>query len=833
MSRYFLVKMKVEGFRGINNANRPLELNFKTDAVNSVFAANALGKSSVFDALTYAINGGIQKLDELPAADHGADYYCNLFHCDKKSTIELTFSPDDSSVDIIVIVERNPNGSRNVTSPSGHPDPAQFLKDLGSELSFLDHKTFQKFIEDSPLNRGRSFSTLLGGSQLSEYRQILSTLSNSSNINTDFKLNVLETQLGSLAGSKNAIQTRVNQNYKNITGNPPSEVSNLHVIIQEVTNVIKNVELLKPFFKDKDITSVDYIEIRKEIKMVEGSEKREELSKIITDIAALQKLQSTSDEVNEQTQLKTRVNDRADALEKTRGALFKKMYEAVQVVLETDDWSDPCICPACNSKLQFSLSEAIEENLRQYKNVNQAEKDITEIWNASTWTTRLQDLENSKILKDNDIEKHYPIFFEKYSSYKITADDIDNAANKLLRLEESRASTINDLNTKKTATESNLPASLVTLTQQVEYADQLKVAIKEYNDLPSEKELSDKIDGIKRWKKFIEVAHDLFSQAESEYVKDKTASIENLYRKIYSKITQNPEIVPKLEKAEGTESLNLKLENFYGLEGLAATTLLSESYRNAFAISLYLCAALNDKPKAQFIVLDDITSSFDAGHQFAMMEMLRNDIARPSNPEGPQLIILSHDGLLEKYFDTLSGNPSWHHQRLRGLPPKGYVLAQAQDSNHLRVEAVNFLKNGDTQHAEPLIRQYLEFKIIEIIREVKIPVSLDFAIRDDKKMVKNGLEAIKIAIDLHNAANCLILEPSQVNDFDNTHVPSIVANWVSHYATGVASSFSPYVLLGLLDTIDKVSDCFKYYCNCSGTVKHRFYKNLSKKHCRC
>ena len=165
-------------------------------------------------------------------------------------------------------------------------------------------------------------------------------------------------------------------------------------------------------------------------------------------------------------------------------------------------------------------------------------------------------------------------------------------------------------------------------------------------------------------------------------------SIETLYMGLYSKITKNPDIIPKLIKAEGSEDLHLKLENFYGIGDVAATALLSESYRNAFAISLYLCAALNDKPTAQFLVLDDITSSFDAGHQYALMEMLRNDIARPSNPDGPQLIILSHDGLLEKYFDTLSGSSSWHHQRLLGLPPKGYILTQAQESNHLRIEEI-------------------------------------------------------------------------------------------------------------------------------------------------
>ena len=193
------------------------------------------------------------------------NYYCNLFHCDKRSSIELTFNPDDSSGNVVISVERNPDGSKNVTSPSGHADPHGFLKEISSELVFLDNKIFQKFIEDSPLDRGRSFAKLLGSSQLSEFRHLLNTLSNSGNINTDFQLNVFEIRLDGLAGSKRAILNRIVQSYKSITGSPPNDATDHQAIKQGVTKILNNVELLKPFLKVKDITTADYVEIRKTI----------------------------------------------------------------------------------------------------------------------------------------------------------------------------------------------------------------------------------------------------------------------------------------------------------------------------------------------------------------------------------------------------------------------------------------------------------------------------------------------------------------------------------------------------------------------------------------
>lgn len=794
MTRYFLKRIRIEGFRGINNANRPLDLRFREDAVNSIFAPNALGKSSIFEALCYAIRGNIQKLDELPAADRGSEYYCNLFHSSRKSNIELTFSPNDRSQEVVIDVERKLNGTRVVTSSSGHSNPEEFLKSLDSELTLLDHKTFQRFIEDTPLNRGRSFSALLGSSKLSELRQILSVLSDTRNINNDFKLNVLETEYNNLIKQEQSIQNRIRQNYERITKKEQLDVSDHKKIAQETTGILSQEELLKPFLADKDIINANFESIRKAIKKAEGSDKRQALSNVIRTIAELERLEPISDEAEEQGQIRQYIKERNEALGKTRGSLFRKLYEVVQEVLRSDKWEDPYTCPACNTELQNSLSQAMEENLQQYEIVEQAERNIVSSWNNAKWISRLRNIENAPALQKKAFEKLYSSFHERLRNKEIDENDINNAVVHLSRLGGIKQAALSELKAKKENIEKDLPESLVSLTQQVEYSEQLKLSIEEYHNLPSASAIEGKIERIKRWKQFIEIASALFSKAESEYSQEKTKSIDAHYCGLYSKITNNPEIIPKLKKVEGAEDLHLRLENFYGIQDVAATTLLPESYRNAFAISLYLCAAINDKPKAKFMVLDDITSSFDAGHQYALMELLRNDIALPANPDGLQLIILSHDSLLEKYFDTFSGSTIWHHQRLSGLPPKGYVLSQTQEANHLRLEAESFLNTGDMQQAEPLIRQHLEYKILEIIRKVNIPVPLDFSIRDDRKMVQNSLNAIKGAMELHKRANTLILDSEQVNDFDNIHVPALISNWVSHYPTGSVASLSPYVL---------------------------------------
>ena len=302
---------------------------------------------------------------------------------------------------------------------------------------------------------------------------------------------------------------------------------------------------------------------------------------------------------------------------------------------------------------------------------------------------------------------------------------------------------------------------------------------------------------------------------------------------MYEQVTNNPEIVPQLKKSDTSEELHLRLARFYGLTDLSAATLLPESYRNAFAICIYLAAALRSSSTARFMVLDDITSSFDAGHQWALMELIRTTIAYPANPDGPQVIILSHDGLLEKYFDTMAAGANWHHQRLLGLPPKGLVYPHTQNVNRLEQAARQLLSAGQTDLAMPLIRQYLEQKLLQIIRKLGIPVPLDFSIREDRKMVGNCLDAISTAIDLHKKAATLILHFQQVHDLRTVHVPALIANWVSHYSTATGASLSPYVLLGVLNTINNLSECFMYPCHCSGGTQPRYYKSLDAKACKC
>jgi hypothetical protein len=202
---------------------------------------------------------------------------------------------------------------------------------------------------------------------------------------------------------------------------------------------------------------------------------------------------------------------------------------------------------------------------------------------------------------------------------------------------------------------------------------------------------------------------------------------------------------------------------------------------------------------------------------------------QPNYKTGLQFIILSHDGLLQKYFDRLDGTGNWRHHTLQGSPPMGAILIQSQDANRLKVTIDTLLNAGQVSQAEPLVRQYLEYKLLQIIRKIAIPVPIDFAMKDQAQMVSNCIDAITDCVELHQRAGSLVLDAKQVADLKTVHVPAIVGNWVSHYASGSGASFSAPMLKGVIGSIDGLADCFCFNHVSGGVMSRRWFKSVSQR----
>jgi DNA repair exonuclease SbcCD ATPase subunit len=399
MPRYFLTKVCIEGFRGINNEADPLDLRFRPDAVNSVYAVNGVGKSSLFEALCYAIRGTIPKLDELQAGERPEEYYNNRFHSLQTATIDLEFLADDGSNEAISIrVRRDRVGNRTVTSPSGQPDPEAFLRDLREDFALLDYRTFVRFIDDTPLTRGRSFSALLGLSAYSHMRQALQAASDTRSLNSDLDIRGFEATLDGAQDTSQRALASVRESFESVTGRPLEDVSKLAQYQAEVHQALGVLELLKPHFQGRALGEVEFDAVKEAVRTAEGGEKRRELESAVETITRLDALGDGDTETAEieQSALSELLTQRDALLSATRGDLFRRLYHSAKVVIDGGAWGNDRQCPLCESRLETSIKDHIGAQLDQYQQVAAKSEEIKNSWRSSAWVRRLHLLEKSE-----------------------------------------------------------------------------------------------------------------------------------------------------------------------------------------------------------------------------------------------------------------------------------------------------------------------------------------------------------------------------------------------------------------------------------------------------
>jgi hypothetical protein len=551
--------------------------------------------------------------------------------------------------------------------------------------------------------------------------------------------------------------------------------------------LLKNISILKNNFQTDTLMTVDFNAVKTIIKDTERGQDQERLRQLIQIIAQLESMGVDPTEQTEKDNLKQLATNLTKNLGETKGAITKVHYETALKLMSSDEWNDDNSCPTCETGLGYSLPDQLKNKLLQYKSAEESQEKLKTFWISSRIRSKMNDLSISVNIFIEPADKaRTKELVGLISKGNILVENLEEIFTFRIKIEGIRVETLKKLKAEQEKLQKELPPSLVALTEQVALAEDLRKQISDHVVLNRDlTETQKKLTARSKWTEFITNATQSFARAEVALSTAKTLSLETSYRGLYQSITNNPDVVPKLVKTGASEDLFLNLEKFYGKNNLTASALLSESYRNALALSIFLSAAIQNS-ESSFIVFDDVTSSFDAGHQFSLMEVLRMQVARPNNPNGPQVIVLSHDGLLEKYFDKISSTAVWHHQRLSGLAPNGTIFTQTQNVNRLKGSATQFLQAGQIDQAEPLVRQYLEFKLLEIIQRVSIPVPVDFSIRDDRKMVQNCINAITSAIDLHSRANQLILSQPQHTAALNTLIPSIMANWLAHYSTGVS-----------------------------------------------
>jgi hypothetical protein len=813
--------VEIEGFRGINNEGAPLALKFKPDSVNSVSAPNAVGKSSIYDAVGFALRGKIEKLDRLLQAERPQDYYLNRFHPGGLATVKLTFRPDCGGAPVTITVTRSAAGQRSVTGPPG-VDANALLAELNREFVLLDGETFRSFIDSKALDRGRDFAGLLGLARYSILRQQLQALANTRAFNLHFDISEHSTTKRTAERIVATQKASIAKDYEELVKDALVAGTGADSAQARCHAALTGMAVLAPHCDGKVFNDVDIDACVGSVKDAEGGPKREQLATVIREQAKLTAANKTLPADADLPILADIAHARDDALKATSGEMLRKLFRLTEVVMMDEAWPSPSLCPACDRDDGHSVLDAVRGKLSQYEAVEAATTAVATEWAEKGWG-ELQELEPLALT-----EGQAPRFKELAGvgqAGTISVDDANALAAHIAALHERAKEILEGYAAERVKLEKELPPSLVAVTTAAETARRLQRSWKDLGDaentVAEEAARETRVTALKR---FLDDASAAFAVADSAMAAERLKKVEPLCQELFRDIMYSP-VVPALHKPQGSEEIGIKLAEFWGLKDLSAQALLSESYRNGFAVSVYLAAASLYGGAPRFMILDDITSSLDAGHQHHLVEVIRTRFARPGKADGPQVILLSHDTLLEKLFNRHSGSAAWSHQRLEGTA-RTAVLPQSGAVNKVRDTTIDLLNAGRVDDAAPRIRQYLEYTLHDVIDRCRIPVPLDVAFGDDKRTPGEYLNAIDAAVKLHQKAGTLVLDAAQVSAL-TMHSAAIVANFLSHWSTGQTQAFSAPALLGVMAAIDAFPDCFKYVPT-PGAPK-KFYAGLSKR----
>lgn len=830
MSRFFLTRIAIEGFRGINNTGDPLVLYFKPNCVNSVYAGNGVGKTSIFEALQFAIYGEIARLASLQDAEDGQSYILNRFHPGKKATIELKLSPDDGGADVVVLVTRDATGARAVSSPSGHAAPEDLLRGLREDFVLVDYKTFTNFVENTALRRGRSFSSLIGLSRYSDLRQALEGANNTATLRNDFDIKVLKAHISAHEASIAEAKRKIIESYQEITGATIDKVEDRASLSATVTKVLTDIGALKHVMAGRTVADFDHKAAVAALEDESSSANRLKLQKMQQDRDAIRELSVSDEHVGQLAELEDAAKERDEALAKIGHADLLSLLRSASKVIGTTAWPSDDACPVCDLPQSQPLKERLDDKIAAYDAVKELDAELAKLCQECSAVELLGKLEAADALEVPTEEQICSGLLRAAKAGSVATTEISQIRLRIDALTQARGERIASLEKDILELEKSLPPSVAAAARAIENAKSFRDAFASFDEgctkLASAEETMAKID---RWLNFIDQADKAFASAETTLSNERLADIEAGYKALFPLLMRGaPDLKPHLARAAKSQNIDLTLSDFYGEKDVNARAVLSESYRNAVAASVFLSAAVKHSRSPRFMVLDDITSSFDGGHQYNLMTALVSKLRYGASPDGIQFILLSHDSALEKYFDRLGGTKEWHHQKLQGAPPLGAVQSSSQGGDRLKQQATALLNQGSVDLAGPLVRQYLEYKLGYIIAKLQIPVAPDYATRPDSRTLSTYFDAITRAVDLYDKAGECVLEVGQKAAVKQTHATSIIANCIAHYETSAGQPFTAHMLLGVLQDIDDYAENFRQ-SDPNNPGQRIYYRRLDKK----
>ncbi|ESU19477.1 hypothetical protein FEDK69T_31480 [Flavobacterium enshiense DK69] len=711
--------LKIKGIRG---AIDTLELPLNGKSI-LLYGDNGTGKSSISDAIEWFYTNKIKHLSTPEIDTNDAIRNAKLLEVE---TSEVSISYTNSTLDSVKTLSFK-NGKLVQKGSNTSEEFKKYLDDSEKENLISRYQFIRNFVDSTKGEKLKHLSDIIGFEQVTKIKAVLQkSVSNAKGLlkaqNFESQINsqkqILIDKLGaSITQEKNLFDT-INEKIKKL--NTGIEVTSFEDINRLLVYLNKDVNADQQF-------ELKFLEDSRNALMLLNSEVKlldEEYSKYYSEFDII-----------------------ANDVEAIKQTFFEDLLKAGTKIL-SNKYLKEDNCPLClQTKNSDELLSEIKNRLAEIEESSKKKEkfkiSLDSVKGIAVERIKRLDvlLNNSQIDKEENkvVKDGLNAIKTKIQSYKNTADIKVTSGEKLpvldiLKFVEEDFEFLKVINDR------------IFKIQEAQKGESTTVL---FSNITASKDAFLNIKKYESHKIILENQQKSFELIYEEFEKKQKQGLDNFINSFSVKINEyyqfmNPdepfqdiEIITKGE-ADELDGLTIKYKYNDKWE-INPLKHFSESHLNCLGLSFFLASVDAFNNENDFIILDDVISSFDSNHRRRFADLLFDKFSKH------QIILLTHE---KEWFDNIispkAKNKGWIVNEIKWTETKGTHLKEKPSD--LKESILYQLAEGNTENIGNPMRKYLEHFLKDIALNLEAKLSFKYNDSNEHRMPYELLMSIRSEI---------------------------------------------------------------------------------------
>ncbi|HDP0036447.1 TPA: hypothetical protein ACJT8N_002055 [Legionella pneumophila] len=786
-------KINLEGMRGIKN-NVDLPLNGRSILL---YGDNGSGKSTIADSLEWFFYDKVNHLSSEEIGRKGIDALRNIFlNNEQKSSVEILFS------NLKLNNEKSIEEKNNSSNTNNSDEFQKYLNETSQENLILRYRDLLSFILGSKTDKLNALSGIIGYSKIIKVRDIFRSTSNK--LSREIKSKDFDKQ----------INYQQQQIIEQISQNITSDKQFYQCVQSLVKTILPDIKIEKA----EDIESIigqlrdteDNNDLKHELFLQHIKEK------FILLPANIDELERTY--FNYKRNFDNVISD----IQKLKSLKIEKLLNAAKELL-SETSMDANSCPLClqqkdlkellvDIKHRLSTLEEIKSEQQELKeskeDLNTQINSVKAVLNSLTSNSEIN-LEQNSVIKKAVFEILSEVTeYEKQLKCEVSngiflVSDKELIINRntielVEKICEEKIKEIHEKRSKRSRIEIYGKVSMAwnAYKQLLNLQKEQRAYQVQYESLVTTYKLF-----MEKQKKSLETFLNAFSE-----------KIDNIYRFLNpGENVNNIKLVPIIKNEELT-GITIELDFFEVKNISPPNKYLSESHLNCLGIAFFLSSVEALNKKNQFFVLDDVVSSFDSNHRKRFADLI------VENYPDYQIILSTHEKIWFDIIKNLVQQKNWIIKSIKFNDEKGSYIEDSPQT--IREKIQNKIKNRDEDKLGNLIREYLEYLLKDIAKNLEVKVVYKSNEMNEDRMAFELLTELKGTL---KKRKCLGIENNPV--IARLMSSIFIGNKDSHDSS-VKPVFSDMKAFWVdVEEFEKL-----FYCNvCNSPISSKNYDSVNKK----